>query len=52
MVHTIKINNEVYVYMNGKLLYKKYINNQQSGIVFDVMPYRKNDSLVSYTDKK
>lgn len=51
MVHTIKINNKVYVYMNGKLLYKKYIDGSQSGIVFDVMAYRRGDSLVSYTDK-
>tara|TARA_R110002049_G_scaffold203024_1_gene373519 strand:- start:48 stop:203 length:156 start_codon:yes stop_codon:yes gene_type:complete len=32
--------NELYVYMNGKLIYKKWLNTGQSK-VFDVMAYNK-----------
>ena len=32
--------NELYVYMNGKLIYKKWLNTGQSK-VFDVMAYDK-----------
>jgi len=32
--------NELYVYMNGKLIYKKWLNTGQSKI-FDVMAYDK-----------
>jgi len=39
------IGNESYIYRNGILIHKTYINNSQSGVTFDVMPYRKNDSL-------
>jgi hypothetical protein len=49
MVHVISINNECYIYMNGKLIHKKYINHNQSGITFDVMAYRKNDVLKKVT---
>ncbi len=41
--------NELYVYMNGSLLYKKWLKTTQS-LVFDVMPYDKH-TLVSITDK-
>ena len=37
--------------MNGKLLYKKYINNNQGGIVFDIRAYRACDSLKSINKK-
>lgn len=47
MVKTIIQGNECYIYMNGKLIHKKYINHNQSGVTFDVMAYRKNDSLIS-----
>ncbi len=33
MTSTIVTNNEVYVYMNGELIYKKWFN-QKHGIVF------------------
>lgn len=38
--------NELYVYMNGKLTYKRWIN-QNTSVTFDIMPYRKSDSLKS-----
>ena len=47
MVHKVIVGNECYIYMNGVLLHKKYINGCQSGVTFDVMAYRKNDSLKS-----
>jgi len=47
MIYTIVINNECYVYINERLLHKKYIDHSQSGVTFDVMAYRKNDSLKS-----
>jgi hypothetical protein len=42
--------NELYVYMNGKLIYKKWLNTGQSK-VFDVMGYDKYTEY-SITDKK
>lgn len=47
MTQTIVIGNECYIYMNGKIIHKKYINHNQSGVTFDVMAYRKEDSLKS-----
>jgi hypothetical protein len=47
MVHTIVKGNECYIFMNGKLIHKTRINNSESGVTFDVMAYRKNDSLKS-----
>lgn len=47
MVHTVIRGNECYIYMNGLLLHKKYINHCQSGVTFDIMAYRKHDSLKS-----
>jgi hypothetical protein len=35
------INNEFYLYMNGKLIYKKWLNQSRS-VVFDIMTYDKN----------
>ena len=40
--------NEFYLYMNGKLIYKKWLNTGQSK-VFDVMGYDKY-TYISYTD--
>ena len=40
--------NEFYLYMNGKFIYKKWLNTGQSKI-FDVMAYNKY-TYVSYTD--
>lgn len=42
--------NEVYIYMNGKLLMKRWIKEKRS-VVFDVIPYDKH-TLVSITDNK
>ena len=47
-IHKEIIGKELYVYMNGKLLYKKWIDTGQS-LVFDIMPYSKH-TLVSITD--
>ncbi|MFK7981484.1 MAG: hypothetical protein AB8G86_15980 [Saprospiraceae bacterium] len=50
MIITKKISkdNEFYLYMNGQLVYKKWLNQGYSK-VFDVMAYGKN-TYVSYTD--
>jgi hypothetical protein len=47
MTHTVVLGNECYVYMNGKLIHKTRIDKSESGVTFDVMAYRKNDSLKS-----
>ncbi len=47
MVYTVVLQNECYIYMNGKLIHKTRIDNSQSGVTFDVMAYRKNDTLKS-----
>ena len=47
MVHTETIGNETYIFMNGKLIHKTRNNNSESGVTFDVMAYRKSDSLIS-----
>jgi len=47
MTYTITKGNECYIYMNGSLIHKKYINHSQSGVTFDVMAYRRGDSLKS-----
>ena len=47
MVHTIVQGNECYIFMNGKLIHKTRTDNSESGVTFDVMAYRKNDTLVS-----
>lgn len=39
------IGNESYIYRNGILIHKTYIDNSQSGITFNEMAYRKNDIL-------
>lgn len=45
MVKTVINGNECYIYMNGSLIHKTRCDNSQSGVTFDVMAYRKNDSL-------
>ena len=45
------IGNEVYIYRNNCLIHKSYVDNSQSGITFDVMAYRENDTLVSIEKK-
>ena len=47
MTHTIVQGNECYIYMNGRLIHKTRTDNSESGVTFDVMAYRKNDSLKS-----
>ena len=47
MTHTVRQGNECYIYMNGKLIHKTRIDNSESGVTFDVMAYRKGDSLKS-----
>ncbi len=44
----ISEDNELYLYFNGKLIFKRWINQNYS-VVFDVMPYGKN-TLVSIKD--
>jgi hypothetical protein len=39
-------NNQLYIYFNGKLIYKRWLLTGESK-VFDVMPYDKN-TLVSF----
>jgi len=49
--HSEIIGNEVYVYMNGKLLYKRWLDTDQS-ILFDgASVYRGSDKTLSITDK-
>lgn len=45
MVHILKTKNETYIYMNGGLIHKTYNDNSKSGVTFDVVAYRKSDSL-------
>ena len=47
-IHKEKIGKELYVYMNGRLLYKRWLETGQS-LVFDIMPYSKH-TLVSIND--
>jgi hypothetical protein len=47
MTYTIVQGNECYIYMNGRLIHKTRTDNSESGVTFDVMAYRKNDSLKS-----
>ena len=49
MVYKEIKDNQLYVYMNGGLLYKRWLNTGQS-FVFDIRPYDKH-TLVSITDK-
>jgi hypothetical protein len=44
----ISKDNELYLYMNGKVIYKRWLNTGQS-LVFDVMAYDKY-TYASYTD--
>ncbi len=46
----VKSGEEFYLFMNGKLIYKHWINTGQS-LVFDKMPYTKN-TLVSIKDNQ
>lgn len=45
MIHKEIIQDQLFVYMNGKLTYKRWLKTGQS-VVFDVRPYDKN-TLVS-----
>ncbi len=45
MTYTETINNQTFIYMNGKLIHKTRNDNSQSGVTFDVMAYRKSDIL-------
>ncbi len=47
MVHTITLDNQTFIYMNGKLIHKTRNNNSESGVTFDVMAYRRGDILKS-----
>ena len=47
MVHTETLGNETYIFINGKLIHKTRNDNSQSGVTFDIMSYRQNDSLIS-----
>lgn len=48
-IHKINTPYEIFIYMNGKLTYKKWFNSTQS-LVFDIIPYDRH-SLVSITDE-
>ncbi len=48
LVHKEIIGNELYLYMNGKLIYKRWLKTGDSK-VFDIMAYDKY-TLVSYRD--
>jgi hypothetical protein len=41
-------NRQLYLYMNGRLIYKRWLDTGQS-LVFDIRPYDKN-TLKSITD--
>ena len=47
MIHTVIQGNECYIFMNGLLIHKTRTDNSESGVTFDVMAYRKNDTLKS-----
>ena len=47
MGHTETIQGQTYIFMNGKLIHKKRNDNSEGGDAFDVMSYRKSDSLIS-----
>lgn len=47
MTYKVISGNECYIYINGKLIHKTRIDNSESGVTFDVITYRKNDSLKS-----
>lgn len=49
MITTEIKGNECYVFLNGHLLHKSYIDGSQSGVTFDIRAYRKGDSLKSIT---
>ena len=50
MVITQTLNGETYIYLNGKLIHKTRNDNSESGVTFDIIPYRKGDSLKSIRD--
>ena len=41
MIYKQIIDNQLYLFMNGKLIYKKWLNTGQS-LIFDIMAYDKN----------
>lgn len=41
MITKFLVNNELYLYLNGVLIFKKWIDQNRS-VVFDVMTYDKN----------
>lgn len=49
-IHKIITPYEIFIYMNGKLTYKKWSNSTQF-LVFDIMPYDRH-TLVSITDER
>jgi hypothetical protein len=61
MVYKERNGNELYVYMNGSLLYKKWFNAGGGGVIFNdakssplghaQRPYRANDVWQHVTDK-
>lgn len=47
MIHIETTKEETYIFLNGKLIHKTRNDNSESGVTFDVMAYRKWDSLKS-----
>lgn len=48
-MYSEKIGNEVYVYRNGELIYKKWLN-QDNSVVFNKPPNWKHDKTYSIED--
>jgi hypothetical protein len=46
MMHSDKIGNEVYVYRNGILIYKKWLKENNS-VIFNNPPNWKNDQTIT-----
>ena len=44
------IDNQFYLWMNGKLIYKRWLRTGQS-MVFDIRPYTKN-TLININEKR
>jgi len=51
MMHSEKIKNEVYVYHNGILIYKKWLD-QNNSVIFNTPRNWKNDTTLTIKDNK
>jgi len=46
MMHSVKTSNEVYVYRNGVLIYKKWLKEDNS-VVFNTPPNWRHDKTIT-----